>query len=390
MRVRRQGKNPRINVNDRQYPGAAPKCGRDTVLYRWLVGGSRGVLERRLAATHSRGLGLGRSDRHAPVAALQYNPGLARDRRANRFQRWRHAPGGSHTQTHTVGVSLTSHLASTTSPIGRWFREQLRHTSPFLADLRALGGMTLTTTCGREEAGPVGHAFDYLVRAHHGVLDLVDSPASLGARNANGVRLFEELVASLVTVRPGDDRTRARHCYALGLFEAHGRTRLVRSPLDESCPDGSLADVLAIASSAALDDLCALLAGYRAHGEPLLAGPFSAGMNFGGSSKVGGADADLLAGRTLIDLKAVSRLNRSEFLWQLAGYALLDWNDQYRIDSVGLYAARTPALITWPLDQFLCGLAGHHVGAAALRASLRTATEAASLARRRTPPVTSR
>jgi hypothetical protein len=40
-------------------------------------------------------------------------------------------------------------------------------------------------------------------------------------------------------------------------------------------------------------------------------------------------------------------------VYQLAGYALLDWGDRYRLDSVGWYLARQGVLPAWGLTEFL-------------------------------------
>jgi hypothetical protein len=47
-------------------------------------------------------------------------------------------------------------------------------------------------------------------------------------------------------------------------------------------------------------------------------------------------------------------------LWlrQLAGYVLLDYDDEHHIDSVGFYMVRQGALLHWPLDEFLRTLTG--------------------------------
>jgi hypothetical protein len=75
---------------------------------------------------------------------------------------------------------------------------------------------------------------------------------------------------------------------------------------------------------------------------------------FAGSADVGGADADLIIGRRLLEIKSVSH---PEFLgdkaiWQLAGYVLLDYDDRYRINEVGFYMSRIGWLATWPVEEF--------------------------------------
>jgi hypothetical protein len=77
------------------------------------------------------------------------------------------------------------------------------------------------------------------------------------------------------------------------------------------------------------------------------------------SIPLGGADADLIAGRRLIDWKATSQpgiVGRSE-LWQLAGYALADTPDRFEIREVAIAALRWRSEITWDLPDFLEALA---------------------------------
>jgi hypothetical protein len=73
------------------------------------------------------------------------------------------------------------------------------------------------------------------------------------------------------------------------------------------------------------------------------------GPVFAGSGDLGGADADFVVGALLIDCKVTTRphtIHRSA-AQQLSGYLLLDYDDTYGIDRVGLYLSRQGALIAW-------------------------------------------
>jgi hypothetical protein len=95
---------------------------------------------------------------------------------------------------------------------------------------------------------------------------------------------------------------------------------------------------------------------------PLRALPAEAricGPVFQGSQDIGGADADFILGGLLLDCKAAiqpRRLGQDE-MYQLAGYLLLDYDDRYGINRVGLYLSRQGALIVWSVPEFL-----HHLG----------------------------
>jgi hypothetical protein len=76
---------------------------------------------------------------------------------------------------------------------------------------------------------------------------------------------------------------------------------------------------------------------------------------FAGSSDIGGADADYILNGLLLDCKATKdprRLGREE-IYQLAGYLLLDYDNRFCIDRVGLYLSRQGGLITWTAEEFL-------------------------------------
>ncbi|MGW1507002.1 hypothetical protein ACWCQW_52950 [Streptomyces mirabilis] len=67
------------------------------------------------------------------------------------------------------------------------------------------------------------------------------------------------------------------------------------------------------------------------------------------------ADADLAVDGLLLDFKSTrsTRTLRQAEAWQLAGYLLLDAQDRYRIDTVGLYLTRSGAFASWPVEEYL-------------------------------------
>ncbi|SDD87371.1 hypothetical protein [Glycomyces harbinensis] len=92
-------------------------------------------------------------------------------------------------------------------------------------------------------------------------------------------------------------------------------------------------------------------------------GPVIAGPTFDGSRLLP-ADADLIAGDCLIECKATIggpprkdgtrafKFDRND-LFQVLGYALMDFSDTYAIRPIGLYAPRFASFQTWPLAQIL-------------------------------------
>ncbi|SBT94938.1 hypothetical protein GA0115233_11103 [Streptomyces sp. DI166] len=67
------------------------------------------------------------------------------------------------------------------------------------------------------------------------------------------------------------------------------------------------------------------------------------------------ADADLAIDGLLLDFKSTryTRTLRQAEAWQLTGYLLLDTDDRYRVDTVGLYLSRSGTLASWPVEEYL-------------------------------------
>jgi hypothetical protein len=116
-------------------------------------------------------------------------------------------------------------------------------------------------------------------------------------------------------------------------------------------------ELLAVPERAVIDDPCQLSALCYDRFHDLLTLPHVLNPTFKGSSDVDGADADLIVDGCLIDIKASmnSKIN-PEWLRQIVGYVLLDYDDTYQITSVGISMARQGMLFTWPLADLLSQL----------------------------------
>lgn len=115
---------------------------------------------------------------------------------------------------------------------------------------------------------------------------------------------------------------------------------------------------LAEATGALPSELCIDVAQAGRRGGTLLAGPgpFAIGPTFAGSSLVGGADADLVAGVTLWDVKAnKDAALRLRDVHQLLGYALLDYDDAFALKRAGICCARFGVAHDWDLEYLLGG-----------------------------------
>jgi hypothetical protein len=91
----------------------------------------------------------------------------------------------------------------------------------------------------------------------------------------------------------------------------------------------------------------------------LLARPAVLNPTFDGSLDVGAADADMIVGRCLLEIKTTidPRALPSGIVYQLIGYVLLDYSDEFGIDAVGVYLSRQAILVCWPLEEILSTVA---------------------------------
>ena len=62
---------------------------------------------------------------------------------------------------------------------------------------------------------------------------------------------------------------------------------------------------------------------------------------------------------------------QQDYLHQLVAYALLDYDDHYRISDIGMYSCRYAVLVRWPFADVLGWLADAPVAIPAIRAALR-------------------
>ncbi len=310
-------------------------------------------------------------------------------------------------------MSLSSHLADSTSPIKQFMREHFPHTASLTKDANSQLGKAHTL---RPDVQPypyqnIGTAIDYRIRytfaltpyrklvAWHGAAKLafkqlesehdvavsfedwtntrvpLDFDPWLGiAEGPYSIKLLEAFFGSLEsflnTVQPvkrrldvESERMLARYCYVLTLFEQvfrAGRKAVFQgSPLMLPAPKQSVEALLAIPSEVCIEDICQLSTLFFDRFQHLLSQPSVLNPTFAGSLDVGGADADLVINGCLIDIKtSVSPKLTADYLYQLAGYLLLDYNDSLNMIAAGIYMARQGMLFTWSVPDFLLRLTG--------------------------------
>jgi hypothetical protein len=278
-------------------------------------------------------------------------------------------------------LSLTGHLAAKRSPIHDWFEDNLPHTRAIVADANdKLCGVPRATACpvptlARTDPALVGTAIDYVLRitlrqdalddtvAHKGAR-LLDGHPGMSGRPSNFAALASSCACELQPWRRRLTAEEVRQlclmCAVLARFEQYFRAggrvaQYVVPPLRRVCdgddlhglasalvPEPTLADLEALAAAAIVD-----------HADLRSAQPLHLNPNFSLSVAIGGADADVIAGGSLLEFKATAKtspVQRPE-VWQLIGYALLDTDDTYAIASVGVSALRWRKRIVWPVSD---------------------------------------
>lgn len=241
--------------------------------------------------------------------------------------------------------------------------------------------------------GTIGAAIDHRLRyafADHGrpsesVEAGIRAAAHLAPGHAGdairlaGDELAEALHALIAREHPSDrtkpmlladtpERELARICYVMTWFEEAFRSGRLwpGTPLGTASPTLTLGQMLAAVPGYAVDDMAEQMrladSGLSALRAACSPDRVHDGPVFGGSQDVGGADADLIIGDLLLDIKALvtsSKIGRRDF-YQLIGYALLDYDDQFGIERLGFYLSRFGRLITWSVPEYLALLGSRY------------------------------
>jgi hypothetical protein len=306
------------------------------------------------------------------------------------------AAGRAAPAAQLAALPLAGQLKFEDSPMSRFMARHLPYTGPlhvqFLKFAASLPYPAQPIDVRSPAWSTLGHAIDYRLRLSLdcGLGDAVDQGIRLigsasaipGAPNAEtraalmavGRTLTDAISAHLAGGIKFDDARLSRLCFVAALYEEIYRSGRVhhRSMLLDATPATTLTELTAAVPDYAVEDLAkqfALSAQPFAPLRALSAEDKLCGPVFAGSADLGGADADFILSGLLLDCKATRHpraLGRDE-LYQLAGYLLLDYDDVYGINRVGIYLSRQGGMITWSVDEFL-----HSLGARTSLNNLRT------------------
>ena len=175
-------------------------------------------------------------------------------------------------------------------------------------------------------------------------------------------KFFNNLQNFLERVKPtrqrlstDKERVLAQYCGVLARLDAYFRSHKyeILAPVNKAALGGHR-KLLALTTDSEVQDICLLSKLFYKQHSALTRQPAMLNPEFAGSAIVGGADGDLIVGNTLIDIKTTQHYQESKkWFRQLIGYALLDFHDEYKITTVGLYLARQGLLLSWPLEQIM-------------------------------------
>lgn len=297
---------------------------------------------------------------------------------------------------------LTYELRDTDSPVRGFIEERFGAGLPALRRGYREGAPPLVVPAGSANPGTVGTAADWQLR-----FQLQSTPdLSLAVRGATlcrkgGIELIPALVeiaSELGVSLPRQDQPPARTftgpvagnetepvflaraCWVLAaLTEAYrgGERVVLKGPLAQFAGRRVTgADLLSLAGQDGVDQLIRFHTVFETALIPKLAawpGLWAIGPVFAGSALIN-ADADLITGGLLLDLKTQKARPSLALLdaFQLVGYVLLDFEDEFELREVGIFNARYGYLTTWGLHEFLRELAGREVNLPAVRDEFRS------------------
>ena len=209
-----------------------------------------------------------------------------------------------------------------------------------------------------QPADVLGHAISERIIWEHtplvtGLKPAVHGAPLLASRGAS--KTFINQLNAVASSRANGDQVRAaRTACVLGLLDRATRAASTDEPWYEPLLTAkSLEEALASVPAEWAADV-ATVANLAMPQLAHLTGPVIPAPVFVGSGLVGGADADLIIGNTLVEIKAIKpRELKLRDLQQVVCYSLLDTDDHYQLDSIAILAARYGVLVPWQLEELI-------------------------------------
>lgn len=304
-------------------------------------------------------------------------------------------------------MALTHHVTDHASPVRAFFAERFPHTKSLWFKDSGQPPKTIHTPTGElelhyedmigrqpalvlpseETAFPwalAGSALDYRLRFELERADLGATSAAKGWAvvcllsdrpdlEPNGgvwAELGEAIAAVPTPGRLGSLTRRqeldlAAYCAVLGLYEQVYRmggltNRAVwEHPIVTLGPAVRLGAVRELVDDRVPTDVAEMIVVARDRAPALVsASDALLGPGFARSRDLGGADADLIADRALVEVKATKRTQLPpRMVWQVLGYLLADTDDEYELEHVGWYFARHGLTWSFPVADFCARLA---------------------------------
>lgn len=278
-------------------------------------------------------------------------------------------------------MSLTSHLATSASPIRRFLEDSFpilegtKRGSPLAKELSSFLGFDklppchLPTLAPKSNQGTIGTAVDYRLRYCFDAYRSSDTVAAIGVdmlggkAGKNGARFLDyhdNLVDRLKPVTrhlsDNEEVTLDASCVVMAWFEQIYRSGVTFPEFEIALKKATVEEILAIVPPEVVQDIRQLSVAFASDAKHLLKSNAILNPEFAGSLDVGGADADIIVDRTLIDFKCTSKIDGSKLraaALQLLGYVLLDYDDEYAITEIMVYLPRQRCSWRIPLWHFV-------------------------------------
>lgn len=283
-------------------------------------------------------------------------------------------------------MSLTGELRDRSSWVSAYFKEWFPATAAFARAMGAeIDNWDRKSDCmppiGADRSYPwsiVGTAFDYRMRYYLGMDSIFLTTAYEGfirmqsyknpkwtlERNdswARGTYEFLKYELDSVMLNSQDERVLSKLCVVLAWFDQGYRSGgIFPKAMDNLLDFPTQQDYLTIVDDQWADDISRLIEKAATSLRSSSLKKIEFGPTFAGSASVGGADADLILNRCLLDIKTTINPanNLAANIRQIVGYVLLDWDNRYSLRSTGLYFSRQGKEVAWPLDELLPQMMG--------------------------------